>query len=41
MCPEVINLEEDIPFIRLTFDYMFKRVFTLNPELLKDFLVSV
>ena len=41
MCPEVIDLEENIPFIRLTFDYMFKRVFTLNPELLKDFLVSV
>lgn len=42
MCPEVIKLQKDeIPFIKLTFDYMFKRVFTLNPELLKDFLVSV
>ena len=29
------------PFVPLTFDFMFKRIFTLNPHLLKDFLISV
>ena len=32
---------EKIPYVPLTFDFMFKRIFTLNPHLLKDFLISV
>lgn len=35
------NNFEKIPFVPLTFDYMFKRIFTLNQHLLKDFLISV
>ena len=33
--------DTNTPFIPLTFDFMFKRIFTLNPELFKDFLISV
>ena len=37
----MLENEKNIPLVPLTFDYMFKRIFTLNPHLLKDFLISV
>lgn len=33
--------KEEIPFIPLTFDFIFKRIFTQNQNLLKKFLISV
>ena len=35
------NIRVEEKFIPLTRDFMFKRIFTNNPEILKKFLISV
>lgn len=34
-------VKQDIKLIPLTSDFMFKRIFTKNPDILKQFLISV